>query len=539
MSVNTAAILSSAVTTNIDFPGTPVTKGKEPYIPEGSQKRNLSLESTPSPSSAAKFDKRQRRSSGVFDENPPQIALAIMDTEPSDLSDIMALLHVTAKIDDLEKLAKQDELLRLQATVSSQAHEIQQLRDTMTSQAKRLQNLENTLGRNAAVSISASRTQPDAAVTRTNKHGGPHEVNIRSDDRRRNLVFEGLPLGTDVELEPYILQLCTELGIIAYPSDIDTITPMKRRDPTSRRPPQVLVSFEQLHVRSALLRLKSKLANIPKYATVFINPDEPIEVRRNKATFRKIAFKARQDGKTVLIRNDWMQIDDDVYYVADLDKIPDRYKPAPPTQSTTDQAEPEPGTNATEPNGASGGACPKIPTLPRTRPRVFSRIKIKLTDAGLTFSGPSAFLSHMYNCDFIYDKTPYTSVEQGLHHIHATHELEFEIAEAIMELYNAIDIKDAAKSLPDTEEWNEMAPGVIFKLNQAKYDQNPDLKQRLIETAPHPIVEASVTAKWGGGCLFGSDIYEQGQVPGRKLAGSQITKLRDDIIKDMEQHKMS
>ena len=86
-----------------------------------------------------------------------------------------------------------------------------------------------------------------------------------------------------------------------------------------------------------------------------------------------------------------------------------------------------------------------------------------------------------------------------------------------------------------------MAPKVLLQLNQAKYDQNPDLKQRLIETAPHLSVEATVDAKWGGGWPFGSDIYEQGQVPGRNLAGSQLTnyKQRDDFIKDMEQHKMS
>ena len=54
-----------------------------------------------------------------------------------------------------------------------------------------------------------------------------------------------------------------------------------------------------------------------------------------------------------------------------------------------------------------------------------------------------------------------------------------------------------------------MAPKVLQQLNQAKYDQNPDLKQKLIETAPHPIVEATVDAKWGGGCPFVLDIWER------------------------------
>ena len=54
----------------------------------------------------------------------------------------------------------------------------------------------------------------------------------------------------------------------------------------------------------------------------------------------------------------------------------------------------------------------------------------------------------------------------------------------------------------------------------------------LIETAPHLIVEATVDARWGGGCPFGSDIYEQGQVPGRNVAGVQLTEQRDSYIEE-------
>ena len=123
-------------------------------------------------------------------------------------------------------------------------------------------------------------------------------------------------------------------------------------------------------------------------------------------------------------------------------------------------------------------------------------------------------------------------LEQGYHHLHARQEDELELAEAIMEMYYAHDIKDAAKILQDSDEWKEMSPGVLRKLNRAKYDQNPDLKAKLIETAPHLIVEATVDARCGGGCPFGSDIYEQGQVPDRNVAGVQLTEQRDSYIEE-------
>ena len=248
------------------------------------------------------------------------------------------------------------------------------------------------------------------------------------------MVFEGIPNLTEAETVGYIIEICSALEILAFASDIDRVISMKRRDLTSKRPPPVLVTFNQLHVRSALLRKKTKLVNIDKFKDIYINPDEPFEIRRNKAAFRQIAFKARLDGKTVESSNDYIKLDDEVYTVADLDKVPEKYQPA---------LKPKVPRDITKDPGPDGG--PSASSLPdpmetsglnnwQPKRKTHAREKIKLTEAGYTYSGPSAFLSHMYRCKFVYAKTPYTSVEQGYHHTHATQALDFEVAETIMDL---------------------------------------------------------------------------------------------------------
>ena len=433
---------------------------------------------------------------------------------------------------------RKSDLTKLQETVSSHALEIKQLREDLVTQSKRIQNLEDSVGSQAAKTFT--RTQPDVSYARPIQHGGPLFQNIQVDERQRNLVFEGIPALSEPELESFILQLCSALSIITFPSDLEGFVPMKRRDPTSLRPPPILVTFNQNHVRSALLRQKYKLAEMEKYREVYINPDELIEVRRTKATFRKIAYNARQDGKTVTFRSDWIQIDGTTYYVPDIDKIPDTYK-VNMGRPKTDKP----------PGGAMGGvgSTPEQDSLlpqektrndpeTTTREKPSTNERIKLTRAGYTYAGESAYLSHFYNCEFTYRKIQYTSVEQGLHHIHATHENNTEMAKIIMSRYYARDIKTAAKDLPNSEEWNNMSPGVLAELNKAKFDQNPDLKRRLIDTAPHKLVEATVDAKWGGACPYGSEIYEQGQVPGRNIAGEQLTKQRDNMISKMDEIRM-
>ena len=211
----------------------------------------------------------------------------------------------------------------------------------------------------------------------------------------------------------------------------------------------------------------------------------------------------------------------------EMHKIPEKYKVV--LDSTKDQR-----STAIQNNGAESTPTNQPSDEPKesaatastsSRPRKCE--KIKLTKAELTFSGPTAFLSHMHRCSFVYNKVPYTSVEQGYHYIHATVE------------HNAYDLKNLSEQIPDSEEWSQMAPVTMWDLNECKYDQNPDLRKNLLETAPHKLIEASVDSKWGGACPFLSDIYEQGMIPGANLCGNQLTKYRDDLITKMSEYKMS
>ena len=449
-----------------------------------------------------------------------------MEPEITDitLADIMAQLKLTAKVSDLAEVAKKKDLIELQGLVTANSFEIQQLKENLEIQTKRLQLLEDSAGRQAASMFR--RTQPDVDVNRSDQHGGAQSNPSQLNSRRRNLVFEGIPVMDERDIVGFIVQLCSALEIIAYPVDIEDIIPMKRRD-GSERPLPILVTFAQLHIRSAILRRKYKLANMPKYTTVFVNPDEPVEVRRAKAVFRRVGYQARKDGESVLIRDDWMQIGDTKYRISDIDQVPEKYRCDLTLTVTAPRSKDDPEIASTSTEKS------------RAEPQRPKKVKIKLTKAGLCFSGPSAFLSHMHRCSFTYRKNPYSSVEQGLHHQHAEAEGELEIAEAIMEIHNPYDFKDLVSKLPKSDKWSGMAPRIAWELNDAKFSQNPELKTQLIATAPNKLVEASLNSEWGGACPFGSDIYDQGQIPGGNLCGEQLTKYRDDLIAEMSNYSMS
>ena len=464
----------STVSQNI----TPRPKPLGYYIPCETQKRTLSADSTPSPMTIIQVDKKHR-SDSLFDCDN-------MEAEPEQvitLADIMAQLKLTAKVSDLdsrlEEVAKKKDLLELQNTVALHTLELQQIREDLLQQTKRVQELETNLGQQAASMLK--RTQPDVYFTRTTQHGGAQSGTSVSSLWRKNLVFEGLPLLPDREIIGLIIEMCSSLNIVAYQSDFEAVVQLTRRDGSSK-PPPILVTFAQTHIRSALLRNKYKLQNHQKFATVFVNLDEPVETRRAKAIFRRVAFLAKQDGKSVLLRDDWIRIEDVEYKIADLEKIPEEYRSsinAPPNAK----------------DGGSTSASASTPSIP-SRPK---EVKIKMTKTGLTFSGGSAFLSHMYKCPIVCKKIPYSSVEQGYHHLHAEFEKEPEIAAKILNEHEPLEIKIISAALPKSEGWKQVGPGYMWELNEAKFDQNPDLKKELISTAPALLIEASVDSRWGGG----------------------------------------
>ena len=243
------AILTQASTTYVsasDLVKTPHPKPIGEYTPDKSQKRNLSLESTPSPSSVIPQDKKHRIDpSFVFDaeDMEPEVTLAA----------IMAQLKLTGKVSDLDDVAKKKDLMELQGIVSSHTLELEQLRDDITSQAKRIQELETTVGQQTASMLN--RTSPDVDTTRFTQHGGPHASYNSVNPRRKNLVFEGLPSMSDRETISYVIQLCAAIDIIAYQVDFEAVVPMRRRDGSSR-PAPILITFTQYHLRWQLCEIR-------------------------------------------------------------------------------------------------------------------------------------------------------------------------------------------------------------------------------------------------------------------------------------------
>ena len=446
------------------------------------------------------------------------------------LQDVMA---------EFKKLATKEDLVQVKGTLVAQSAEIQQLKSELINHQERIKVLEDQAGARAAAEANRTNRKPDVYIRDRKEHGGAQASSDPSRNRRNNVIIHGIKVVKDAEMAGVVLDMCQAVGSVIFSSDIVDIARLGPYDDPTSKPPPVRVTFEYSYQRDNFLRRKHKLATLEKFAEMFVNQDEPLEMRRMRGIFRKIAYRARADGKEVVVRSEWIKIGDCTYLPTEIDKIPPEYMPDNMRRPTInlDRIQEVAGAAGVDVATQQDKVRPDVqvqtpasenPTLKKSSPN--PNVKIKLTKSGLTFSGPTAFPSNLSYSDFVFKGQPYSSSEQGFQYLNAIHNEVPELATKILGTRDTKVIKELSHDIPKSESWNKIAPTTLWGLMDAKFSQNPPLMKQLIDTAPHKLIEASMDGKWGGGAPYGSDVYEQGLVPGRNVYGEMATTYRDQKI---------
>lgn len=95
------------------------------------------------------------------------------------------------------------------------------------------------------------------------------------------------------------------------------------------------------------------------------------------------------------------------------------------------------------------------------------------------FRGEKYFLSNMYNCSVEYQGVTYSSSELAFQVQKCADEAE---RQHLIELDNPFEVKKAAYKVKKREDWQEVKVGIMRDIVTAKFTQNPDLAQKLLET---------------------------------------------------------
>ncbi len=145
----------------------------------------------------------------------------------------------------------------------------------------------------------------------------------------------------------------------------------------------------------------------------------------------------------------------------------------------------------------------------------------------------NGFLSNWYLSDFCVDKISYSSMEQYMMYQKALLFHDMEIAEQILNTSNVGKIKALGRSVQHYEDgvWNGMRQIIVYQGLSQKFQQNIELKEKLLATQDHLLAECAVQDKiWGIGLSMKDErrLYPE-QWQGQNLLGFALMCVRSTL----------
>lgn len=160
-------------------------------------------------------------------------------------------------------------------------------------------------------------------------------------------------------------------------------------------------------------------------------------------------------------------------------------------------------------------------------------IAMRHGENAVLFWGRDAPFSNFYACDFIIDGTRYKSMEEYLCVRKAEISGHEDAAENIKSETDPGKQKQMARNLKpfDEKAWQSCVRDIAMKGLEAKFDQNPHVKNLLIQTRGKVIGEMSFRDHiWGTGVgLYHKDAFDHHKWPGQNCLGKWLMELRDSV----------
>ena len=145
----------------------------------------------------------------------------------------------------------------------------------------------------------------------------------------------------------------------------------------------------------------------------------------------------------------------------------------------------------------------------------------------------NGYLSNWYLCKFTYGNYTYSSTEQFMMAQKALLFRDFEVFDKILKTNSPKTIKRLGKQVKNYDDaiWSQVRQPMMHRGIRAKFQQNPDLLQKLIDTDDAILAECSPYDKfWGIGLAVGDPrIQETAKWKGTNLLGNVLMDVRSEL----------
>lgn len=147
----------------------------------------------------------------------------------------------------------------------------------------------------------------------------------------------------------------------------------------------------------------------------------------------------------------------------------------------------------------------------------------------------NGYLSNWYSSDFSVNDIQYSSMEQYMMYQKALLFDDMEIAGQILNTTNARKIKALGRCVKNYEDilWNGMRQLIVYQGLLEKFQQNIELKEKLLATQDYILAECAVQDKiWGIGLSMKDERrFDLNEWQGQNLLGFSLMRVRTVLKK--------
>ena len=371
--------------------------------------------------------------------------------------------------------ALEESLTDTQKNVDEFKAQIREFKDKLTENQKILSNLE------------AKMLRDDKRISDLSKQALEEEV--EKSNISTMFQIQGVPENPKENLKLIAKQIIFDTGVSVDHREIDEV--YREGTYNKRRTRPIVVTLTKTSTRNEILKNRYTIKRNPNCKDIWLNEivHEKIRLQRNELhALHQLAIRNGHTSKHVL---DTIVINGITYNHSSIHKLP----------------------------------------ADLTLELAYSREY----DDSIYFNLEHVFLSNFHPCTIKLEDASCTSLEQAYFYIMAKDIGNMEIAQLILNTHAPRKIKKLGSSLIATTKWNNKSAQVMFDLLNMKYEQNPQLRKKLITTGNKRLVESTQSMFWGCGLtipMIDKMKREKGKVKydGKNTLGSQTEDVRRDII---------
>lgn len=306
--------------------------------------------------------------------------------------------------------------------------------------------------------------------------------------KNNNIVVEGVP---EIQGENCMNKVCLIFQAIESKCHMDDIISayrvgQKPEDGKYARP--IVAKMMDPLVKTVIMEGKGKLMKDELYSKVFLNDDLPPQMKKERKVLREICKYAYSVGyKGCKVSGSKLVIEGKAYRYDTIHLLPQDLQ--------------------------------------------LCNLRTRMVGDGIGFQGEESFLSNFHPATLTMEQLTFSSAEQAYQYFKCRTCKRDDKANKILTMSNPRDIKMTGDDTPSRVTWEQSKESFMRSIIYCKFNQNDELKMKLLNTGDLPLYECTRNRWWGSGLRLDSPEWDSSVCPGLNKLGNIIADVRKVLRK--------